>query len=70
MRQVFSHCGKAFVRGQLWKPETWPDADDIRSPSRTIAGAAEEARRRESDVRREVEASYQPGVLYGEPAAD
>jgi hypothetical protein len=25
--QVFSHCPKAFLRSQLWKPSTWrPDA--------------------------------------------
>jgi uncharacterized protein len=66
VRQVFSHCGKAFLRGNLWKPESWPEPDAVRSPSRTISGTAEEERRRESDVRREVEEAYRPG-LYGEP---
>jgi PPOX class probable FMN-dependent enzyme len=23
--EVFFHCAKAFVRAQLWKPETWPE---------------------------------------------
>jgi uncharacterized protein len=70
VRQVFSHCGKAFVRGQLWQPGAWPDADAVRSPSQSIAGAAESEQRRESDVRREVEATYQPDLLYGEPAPE
>jgi PPOX class probable FMN-dependent enzyme len=70
IRQVFSHCGKAFVRGNVWKPETWPEPDTVRSPSRSIAGPAEEGARRESDVRREVEAAYEPGLLYGEPASE
>ncbi|SCL37462.1 hypothetical protein GA0074692_4674 [Micromonospora pallida] len=27
IEQVFHHCGKAFLRSELWKPETWqPDA--------------------------------------------
>jgi uncharacterized protein len=27
VEQVFYHCGKAFLRSQLWEPETWqPDA--------------------------------------------
>src|SRR6476620_4662234 len=27
VEEVFFHCGKAFLRSQLWKPETWnPDA--------------------------------------------
>ncbi len=70
IRQVFSHCGKAFVRGEVWKPETWPEPDAVRSPSRSIAGPAEDGARRESDVRREVEAAYEPGLLYGEPATE
>jgi uncharacterized protein len=68
VQQVFSHCGKAFVRSHLWQPETWPDPLAVRSPSRSIAGVAEEERRDEADVRREVEASYVPDVLYGETA--
>jgi PPOX class probable FMN-dependent enzyme len=24
---IFSHCAKAFMRSQLWQPETWPAAD-------------------------------------------
>src|SRR3954452_22349208 len=42
VRQVFSHCGKAFIRSHLWQPETWPDPDAVRSPSKSIAGLAEE----------------------------
>jgi uncharacterized protein len=67
VRQVFSHCGKAFIRSDLWQPESWPDPDAVRSPSKSIAGIAAEERRREADVRREAEASYNdPGILYGE----
>jgi PPOX class probable FMN-dependent enzyme len=69
VRQVFSHCGKAFVRSHLWQPETWPDPDAVSTPSKSIAALAEQERRRESDVRREVEHGYEPGELYGEPAA-
>ena len=25
VRSCFMHCAKAFMRSQLWKPETWPD---------------------------------------------
>jgi PPOX class probable FMN-dependent enzyme len=27
IEQVFSHCQKAFMRSQLWQPETWPGKD-------------------------------------------
>jgi PPOX class probable FMN-dependent enzyme len=68
IRQVFSHCGKAFLRSGLWKPESWTDPDEVRSPSKSIAALAADEKRRESHVRREVEDAYLPG-LYGEPAA-
>jgi hypothetical protein len=67
VRQVFSHCGKAFLRSRLWQTESWPEPDTIRSPSRTISETAEEERRPESAVRRDVEDAYRPG-LYGAAA--
>jgi PPOX class probable FMN-dependent enzyme len=70
VRQVFSHCGKAFVRSHLWNPEEWPDPGDVRSPSKSIAGSAADERRREADVRRDVEASYDSVVLYGKPVRE
>jgi PPOX class probable FMN-dependent enzyme len=60
VHQAFSHCGKAFLRSELWKPASWPDADEVTSPSRSIAEAAAESRRPESEVRREVEELYRP----------
>jgi uncharacterized protein len=68
VRQVFSHCGKAIVRSRLWQPETWPDPVAVRSPSRSISALAETQGRDEAEVRREVEDSYVPDVLYGNPA--
>jgi PPOX class probable FMN-dependent enzyme len=67
VQQVFSHCGKAFLRSELWKTESWPDPDEVSSPSKSIAGLAADEQRRESHVRREVEDAYLPG-LYGEAA--
>ncbi len=60
VRQVFSHCGKAFLRSELWKPATWPGADEVASPSLSIKKAAAETKRPESEVRREVEDGYRP----------
>ena len=28
VEQIFFHCAKAFLRSQLWDPETW-DADGV-----------------------------------------
>jgi PPOX class probable FMN-dependent enzyme len=29
VRECFFHCAKAFIRSQLWKPETWPERRQI-----------------------------------------
>jgi PPOX class probable FMN-dependent enzyme len=62
VRQVFSHCSKAFLRSGLWRPEAWPDASTVVSPSRTIADRAVAERRSEADVRREVDDGYRPSL--------
>jgi PPOX class probable FMN-dependent enzyme len=60
VRQVFSHCSKAFLRSSLWQPDGWPDPAAVTSPSRTIAERAAAEARPESDVRQEVDTSYLP----------
>ena len=29
VKECFFHCAKAFLRSQLWKPETWPQREQI-----------------------------------------
>lgn len=29
VEECFFHCAKAFLRAQLWKPETWPKAERV-----------------------------------------
>jgi hypothetical protein len=58
VRQVFSHCSKAFLRSQLWKPETWPAPETVASPTRITGELAREKRLRESEMRAEVEQEY------------
>jgi PPOX class probable FMN-dependent enzyme len=62
VRQVYSHCGKAFLRSFLWEPESWPDPRDVRSPSMTISETAVREARPETEVRRDVEREYLPGL--------
>lgn len=62
VRQVFSHCSKAFLRSGLWKPELWPDPIGVRSPSRTISERAAEEGRPELEVRADVDSSYVPDL--------
>jgi PPOX class probable FMN-dependent enzyme len=60
VRQVFSHCGKALLRSELWNPGSWSDPDLVPSPSNTITQRAAEEGRAESSVRAEVDEGYRP----------
>ena len=31
IHEAYLHCPKAFIRGQVWKPETWTPADELPS---------------------------------------
>jgi uncharacterized protein len=31
VREVFLHCAKAFLRAQLWAPDTWPERGELPS---------------------------------------
>jgi uncharacterized protein len=53
--QIFSHCAKAFMRSQLWNPESWPAPDALPSVAqlcKTIQNPAE--------TLEELEAYYDP----------
>jgi len=32
--EAYMHCARAFLRSELWAPETWPDADEIPTTAR------------------------------------
>jgi PPOX class probable FMN-dependent enzyme len=59
IEQVFYHCSKAFLRAQLWKPETWqPDA--LPSRARIVKDTQPTA-----ETLEELEAAYGPAYLRG-----
>ena len=60
IEQVFFHCAKAFLRSQLWEPETWrPDA----VPSRAhIAQRHERAGEPLADIQRYYGEAYAAGL--------
>jgi len=60
VKQVFSHCSKAFLRSNLWKPEHWPDPERVRTPFRSVYERALAEGRTEAEVRAEVERGYEP----------
>src|SRR4051812_35300503 len=60
IEQVFHHCGKAFLRSQLWDPATWHRADDVPSRPRI----AQRLERPDESLER-LEAYYGPGYAAG-----
>jgi PPOX class probable FMN-dependent enzyme len=59
VEQVFFHCSKAFLRAQLWSPETWaPDA----VPSRAVIAQRME---RPEDTLEDLERYYGPRYAEG-----
>ncbi|MCW2967253.1 MAG: phosphohydrolase [Solirubrobacteraceae bacterium] len=34
--EVFTHCGKAFIRSALWNPATWPEPGALSSPAEVL----------------------------------
>jgi len=59
--QVFHHCGKAFLRSQLWDPETWDGADAVPSRPR-IAQRLERPTESLEDLERYYGPSYAAGL--------
>ncbi|MGH3704489.1 MAG: pyridoxamine 5'-phosphate oxidase family protein, partial [Agromyces sp.] len=60
--EIFSHCSKAFLRSQAWKPETW---DPAAAPRRAVIAQALE---RPNESVEELDAYYGPtydAKLYG-----
>lgn len=61
VRESFFHCGRAFLRSSLWRPDTWPTGVRL-SVGRQLAdrhGAGEEAARA---IDRGIEKSYEKGL--------
>ncbi len=56
IEQVFSHCQKAFLRSQLWKPETWP-AEDVMPSVAQLCKIIQDP----EETLEELEAHYAPG---------
>lgn len=58
---AFMHCPKAFIRADLWKPETWPDRAALPTMAEIIRDHAELA---EAPVYPDDETMKASGILY------
>ncbi|MCA0972614.1 pyridoxamine 5'-phosphate oxidase family protein [Halobacillus litoralis] len=37
VEECFIHCAKAFIRSHLWKPDHWPNTEELFTPAKMIA---------------------------------
>lgn len=58
--QVFSHCPKALMRSEIWKPEAWPATDSVPSTAALCKAVQTEV----PETLEELEAYYDPN-RYG-----
>lgn len=49
--EVFTHCGKAFIRSELWDPASWPGGDDLPSPAEVLRAHTKTATVEEAQAR-------------------
>ena len=59
IEQVFYHCSKAFLRSELWKPETWRP-DELPSRARIVKDTQPT-----TETLEELEAAYGPAYAKG-----
>ena len=38
VEECFLHCGKAFIRSELWEPGTWPDLATVPTGGQVLKG--------------------------------
>lgn len=63
IQRSFFHCGKAYLRSGLWKPETWPDRVRV-SFGKVISRRLKGGREMENAIDQRVEDVYAP---YSDP---
>lgn len=58
VEEVFFHCGKAFIRSRLWKPEEWGDPSDIASFARILIDQTKMQNTSEAELTCSLEEAY------------
>lgn len=61
--RTFFHCGKAYMRSGLWKPETWPERQKV-SFGKVISRQLKGGKEMKQTIDKRVEEVYAP---YSEP---
>lgn len=61
-QEVYLHCGKALIRSQLWRPETWPTAENLPSASQIFLDHIRLPGRTSEQVEQVLEEDYANGL--------
>jgi PPOX class probable FMN-dependent enzyme len=56
-REVFIHCAKAFKRGAIWDPASWPQLDGLASPAQMLRDHTDNGRTVD-EVQASIDESY------------
>lgn len=59
--QVFYHCAKAFIRSELWKPESWPEPKKI-SFGKILAERTKAGAKAAEAIDRDIEEDYRTNL--------
>jgi PPOX class probable FMN-dependent enzyme len=66
VEEVFLHCAKAFIRSDLWRPESWPSLDGLARPAKIWKDHAKLATTPVEEIETYLEDAYAHD-LYWEP---
>ncbi|MEM9131962.1 MAG: MSMEG_1061 family FMN-dependent PPOX-type flavoprotein [Actinomycetota bacterium] len=70
IEQGFVHCAKAFRRGGLWEPDTWPGVEERPSPGEMLVAHSGATDVTGAEVEESLERAYEHGLAYDLPESD
>lgn len=67
VREAYIHCAKAFRRGGIWQPETWPEQAERPSPVKALAAHVGLDDATAAHLEANLEQEYQAELEYDRP---
>lgn len=67
VREAYIHCAKAFRRGGIWQPGTWPEPSERPSPAAALISHARLEGITPAEVSTGLEASYEADLAADQP---
>jgi PPOX class probable FMN-dependent enzyme len=67
VREAYIHCAKAFRRGGIWQPETWPEPAERPRPVKALAAHVGLDEARVAEIEANLEQEYEAELAYDRP---